>query len=183
LTVDVIEGSAEIAIQIGDHLTVIHIEGKATIYEVIDAGVLQAISVLSISGDVEVDGMMIPEGEVFDAFLNVSIDVKPGNSQNTVNLGSNGVTPTAILSSENFDALTVDPASIRLSGATVKQVGKKSNFLCNEDDVNHDGLPDLLCKILTAEMAIDPSDPIAVLEAESFSGTLIHGEDGLNIVP
>jgi hypothetical protein len=183
LIAEVIEGSARIEFQIGEALIVILIEGKAIIYEIIEAGVLQEISVVSVAGSVQVNDMIVSPGESFVAFLGVSIDVKPGNSQNTINLGSNGVTPTAILSSDNFDATTIDPATIKLSGAPVKQVGKVPQFLCSQDDVNHDGLSDLLCNILTAEMTVDLEDPIASLEAERYDGTRILGEDDLNIVP
>ena len=39
----------------------------------------------------------------------VTIDIKPGSDPNSINLGSAGVIPVAILSSEAFDATTVDP--------------------------------------------------------------------------
>ena len=37
----------------------------------------------------------------------VTIDIKPGDPSNTINLRSNGVIPVAILSSASFDALQV----------------------------------------------------------------------------
>ncbi len=49
----------------------------------------------------------------------VEIDVKPDSIENTVNLASAGVIPVAILSSADFDALTVDPDTVFLASASV----------------------------------------------------------------
>ena len=46
------------------------------------------------------------------AAVTVVIDIKPGSSTNPINLRAHGVIPVAILSSESFDARTVDPASV-----------------------------------------------------------------------
>ena len=47
----------------------------------------------------------------------MDIDIKPGSDPNPINPGSNGLIPVAILSSEDFDATTVDPATIELAVA------------------------------------------------------------------
>lgn len=74
----------------------------------------------------------------------ISIDIKPGNRQLTkINPKSKGVVPVAILSSDTFDALTVDQASLRFGGT-----GDENSLAhCQKDgkDVNGDGLPDLVC--------------------------------------
>lgn len=54
----------------------------------------------------------------------------------------------AILSSPAFDALSVDPLTIRLDGAAVKLVGKGERPLCSTRDVDGDGRMDLVCQIL-----------------------------------
>ncbi len=46
----------------------------------------------------------------------VAIDVKPGSFPNSVNPGSHGVIPVAVLSDAGFDALTIDVATVRFSG-------------------------------------------------------------------
>ncbi len=56
--------------------------------------------------------------------LPVAIDVKPGSAENTINLRSAGAVLVAILSSPTFDALTVDPATVALAGASVKPWGR-----------------------------------------------------------
>ena len=42
----------------------------------------------------------------------VEIDIKPGSDPNSINLRSKGVIPVAILTTEDFDATTVDPLSV-----------------------------------------------------------------------
>src|SRR6266571_3983905 len=51
--------------------------------------------------------------------ITVAIDIKPGTTVNTINLGSGGNVPVAILSSDRFDATAVDARSVRLAGAGV----------------------------------------------------------------
>ncbi len=115
-------------------------------------------------------------------FTTVDIDIKPGSFPNSINLDSKGVIPVAILSSSTFDATTVVPESASLAGARV-MVGKRGKFLCHEEDVNGDALFDLVCQFYTVDFMIEPSESVAVLEAETFDGTWIRGEDSVNIVP
>jgi hypothetical protein len=114
--------------------------------------------------------------------IQVSIDIKPGSDPNSINLSSSGVIPVAILSSDTFDATTVDPVTVALAGATVKLVGKSDKYLAHEEDVNEDGLMDLVCQVYTAQFMIEPGESLAVLEAETFDGTPIRGEDSIRVV-
>ena len=47
--------------------------------------------------------------------IEVFVDVKPMSCPNPLNVRSKGVLPVAILGTEDFDVMTVDPASIRLN--------------------------------------------------------------------
>jgi hypothetical protein len=112
----------------------------------------------------------------------VQIDIKPGNEDNIINLGSNGVIPVAILSSADFDATTVDPTTIELAGAEVAVRGKGT--LTIEKDVNGDGLIDLEVKVETENL--DPGieqDGSATLTGETYDGVEITGSDDITIVP
>lgn len=113
----------------------------------------------------------------------VAIDIKPGSDPNSINLGSSGVITVAILSSDTFDATTVDPETISLAGARIKMVGKSGRYLAHEEDINGDGLIDLVCQVETAQFIIEMGESVAVLEAETFDGTSIRGEDIIRIVP
>ena len=115
-------------------------------------------------------------------FLRVSIDIKPGSHPNSINLGSAGVIPVAILGSATFDATQVNPATVRLAGASVKLIGHGDKYSCSTEDVNGDGFVDLVCHVVTAQF-IEPGDSLAVLEAQTFDGQAIRGEDSIRIVP
>ncbi len=112
----------------------------------------------------------------------VEIDVKPDSIENTVNLASAGVIPVAILSSEDFDALTVDPDTVFLASAGVRLAGSSGQFLCHVQDVNDDGFDDLLCDVETAEFMIEEGSDTVELTAETFDGVQIVGTDQIRIV-
>ena len=131
--------------------------------------------------------VVVPAVDIPPSVLAVRIDIKPGNTDNTINLGSSGAIPVAILSSPAFDALTVDPLTIRLDGAAVKLVGKGERPLCSTSDVDGDGRMDLVCHILTSGLAAQ-GDGIAILTATTSStvsspGIAIQGADFIRIVP
>jgi hypothetical protein len=128
------------------------------------------------------DRFDLPFQTLAESTLPVSIDIKPGNSPNSINLRSSGVVPVAILSSSMFDATQVNPETVTLAGAKVKLIGKGDRYSCSPEDVNEDGLADLVCHVKTADFLIEPGDSIAILEAETFNGKHIRGEDSIQIV-
>lgn len=115
--------------------------------------------------------------------FHVDIDIKPGDDTNSINLDSAGAIPVAILSSALFDARTIDPGTVSLAGARVKMVGKSDKLLSHEEDVNGDGLPDLVCQVNTAQFLIEPGDSTTLLEARTFDGTAVEGQDTVRIIP
>jgi hypothetical protein len=121
--------------------------------------------------------------------VSVTIDIKPGSDQNSVNLGSNGVVRVAILSTSTFDAATVDPASINLSGAYEKQKGK-GTLMASYKDVNRDGLLDLVIHVQTQTLSLaesttatTESTPKVTLTGITYNGTIITGSDTIHSVP
>ncbi len=127
-------------------------------------------------------GMYASKTQVQPALV-VEIDIKPGSYPNTINLGSQGVIPVAVLSSADFDATMVDPTSVQLSGADVAMRGQGKS-LAHVEDVNGDGLLDLVCQVETENLdpgAFQGGD--AILTGETFDGILIEGRDEIIIVP
>jgi hypothetical protein len=121
---------------------------------------------------------------VRSAALTVQIDIKPGSDPNSINLGSTGVIPVAILSTPDFDAPNeVDPDSIRLAGAAVRLIGRGDKHACHGEDVNGDELADLLCQVETVDFLVEEGESEAVLEAEKLDGRRIWGSDAVRIVP
>ena len=114
--------------------------------------------------------------------IGVQIDIKPGAAENSINLGSNGVVPVAILSTKSFDARTVNPTSVSIAGAQVKVKGKGTP-MATLQDVNGDGLVDLVVHVSTEALELTAGATRAFLEAKTFGGTPIIGSDWVRIVP
>jgi hypothetical protein len=113
--------------------------------------------------------------------VNVNIDIKPGSADNPINLRSNGTTPAAILSSETFDAATIDPTTVTLAGAPVK-LRNNGTPMASLEDVNGDGRPDLVLHFVTRRLQLGQNDTQATLEGETFGGIEIQGTDSVRIV-
>jgi hypothetical protein len=109
------------------------------------------------------------------------IDIKPGSDPNSINLGSKGVVPVAILSSSTFDATTVDPLTVRLGSAEIAVRGK-GTLLAHEEDVNGDGLQDLVIQVNTADLGFAPDAGEATLTGYTFSGQFFWGTDEIIVV-
>jgi hypothetical protein len=132
------------------------------------------------------DRVLTPEEirSCYQDVLEVVIDIKPGSYPNAINLGSQGLIPVAILSSADFDALRVDPSKVSLSGAGVAVKGKGKNTMAHEEDVDADGLLDLVLKIETENLDPDQfQSGWAILTGETFDGQAIEGQDEITIVP
>jgi hypothetical protein len=112
--------------------------------------------------------------------LPVQIDVKPGDSINSLNRGSRGSIPVAILSSADFDAATVVPESIRIAGASVA-VRPNGSLRYSMEDVNGDGFADLVFHVNTSD--ISGASTLLRLTAETSDGGSIVGEDTVVFVP
>jgi hypothetical protein len=105
----------------------------------------------------------------------VGIDIKPGSYPNSINLGSQGVVPVAVLTSTVFDALTVDPVTVLFAGASpLRWVG---------EDVDFDGDVDLLLHFRTQELQLDENSVKAPLTGSTLGGQTIEGIDTVTIVP
>ncbi len=112
----------------------------------------------------------------------ISIDIKPDSSENTINNDGNGVIPVAILTTDSFDASTIDAATASLDGAGARVKGKsgKAGVLT---DVDGDGDVDLLLHIQDGDGIYEPGDVLARLTALTHSGDAVYGSDLIRIVP
>ncbi|UCE38881.1 MAG: hypothetical protein JSW00_06570 [Thermoplasmata archaeon] len=111
----------------------------------------------------------------------VSIDIKPGSDPNSINLGSQGNVPVAIFSTPDFDATNIDPLTVTLAGASVKLKGKGTPMTSFED-INEDGLLDIVVHVDTTAFELSLGDTDAVLEGETYDGVCIKGTDTVRIV-
>ena len=104
------------------------------------------------------------------------IDIKPCSDPNSINLKSKGKIPVAVLSTDGFDATTVDPATVVFAGADPLR-------WTVEDVCPFDGKDDLLFHFKTQELDLDETSTEASLTGHTFDGEFIWGEDTVNIVP
>lgn len=114
--------------------------------------------------------------------LTVAIDIKPGSFPNSINLGSSGNVPVAIFSTATFDARTVSPTTVTLAGAAVRLRGQGTP-MASFEDVNRDGLLDLVVQVTTEALQLSDTDTQAVLEGQTFDGTRIRGVDTVRVIP
>jgi photosystem II stability/assembly factor-like uncharacterized protein len=125
--------------------------------------------------DLMANGMIAePGGPAFVGIV-VAVDIKPGSDDNPINLRSRGVTPVAVLTTDVFDATTVDPPTITFAGAFPLR--------WSWEDVDHDGDIDLSLKFKTRELDLTESSTEAVLVGQTQGGIAIWGSDGVLIVP
>jgi probable HAF family extracellular repeat protein len=113
---------------------------------------------------------------------NVEIDIKPGSYPNSINLGSKGTIPVAIFSSETFDATNIDPSTISMADAAVKVKGNGTSMATSED-VNSDGLLDLVVHVETQGLNLTEGDTEVELIGQTFDGLEIRGIDTIRVVP
>jgi uncharacterized delta-60 repeat protein len=106
--------------------------------------------------------------------LKVVVDVRPDSSVNVIPLQSNGVVPVAIITTNSFDAATVDPATVCFGRDCTEKHG-----VGHREDVNGDGRLDLLLHYETAETGIVAGDTRICLTGKTYSGTAIEGCDSI----
>jgi hypothetical protein len=111
----------------------------------------------------------------------VRVDIRPGDSENAINPGSHGVVPVAVLGEADFDAATVDPASVRFAGAQVR-AQKNGKLMASLEDANGDGLVDLLMQFSTDDLLLRSGGGDLELFGATFAGQAIHGQDAVKLV-
>lgn len=112
----------------------------------------------------------------------VTIDIKPGSTDNPINLSSRGAIPVAILSADGFDATTVEASTVCFGDDNnPSQRDCTAAHGGHTEDVNADGRPDLVLQFETQETGIDPGDTTACLTGKTLAGIDIQGCDTINV--
>lgn len=160
------------------------------------------VAVLQVSGDgalTEVDGSPFPTGvsslfnnlKALTAFppkrcsLTTTVDIAikpPAQAPVAIQPDAPGKIPVAVLSTPTFDAVTqVDPASL-----TFGHNGNEASLaMCSPagEDVNNDGLADLVCQFNTQQTGLVPGDGSAILKGKTVTGKAIQGGEAIRTVP
>jgi hypothetical protein len=126
--------------------------------------------------------LLIPAGMAL-AVVGIDVDIKPASYPNPLNTSDKGVLSVAILGSEAFDVIQVDPATVLLEGVAPLRWAL--------EDVSDDGHMDLVLKFKTQEIVaalgdVDDGDVLVLwltanLKA-AFGGGAIAGDDEVWII-
>ena len=112
--------------------------------------------------------------------LEVMIDIKPGNDDNTIHADAYGVVAVAILTTSladgdplDFDALDVDETTLAFgpAGAAIRHIDD------HEKDADLDGDLDLLVHIYATETGLTCDSTTATLTGMTYGGQAITGTD------
>jgi hypothetical protein len=117
----------------------------------------------------------------------VTIDIKPGDRSNKINLSARGLLPVAVLTTDDFDASQFTPEMAHLSDAelamTMGCVGAEAVHW-KYVDVNDDRRLDLVFFFRIRDLNLTPSSTAATLMAHGMYGsTDIHilGTDSVRV--
>ncbi len=147
----------------------------------VDFGTLSGIRKVTLVGDdpVGIDNLSFEPVEI-----EIEIDIKPGSDPNSINCNNdNGVIPVAILTTETFDATTVDHTTVTFEEAGETHVNKKSGEpRRHEEDVDDDGDTDLVLHFRMRDTALHCGSTKGTLLGETFDGVAIEGADSVRMV-
>jgi hypothetical protein len=140
-------------------------------------------------GDSDYDDVFVQLcGEIAITTIEVSVDIKPGSDPNSINPHSNGKIPVAILSTGDFNAANeVDRASLTFGKTgdekSLHLRGRSGVPNCGEEDVNGDGLSDLVCHFSTQAAGFARGDTEGILKGMTIAGDTFLGIDEVRTVP
>lgn len=114
----------------------------------------------------------------------LTLNIKPGSDPNSINCNNDqGVIPVAILTTQDFDATTVDHTTVSFKGASETHVNRRSGEpRRHEEDADGDGDTDLVFHFRMGETVLDCSSTEGILTGEAFDGTPIELTDSVRMV-
>ena len=114
----------------------------------------------------------------------VNIDIKPGSFPNSINCkNQNEVIAVAVLTAEEFDALTVDHTTVSFEGASETHVDKKTgNPVRHIEDVDHDGDLDIVFHFRLGDTDLSCNSTLGILVGNTYDGIPIEGTDSVRMV-
>ncbi len=119
---------------------------------------------------------------IAEPFRTRALDIKPFSYPNSINPGSRGVIPVAILSDALFDATS----QVNRSSLTFGKTGNEASLVScapGGQDVNYDGRPDLICHFDSTKTGFAPGDTLGWLKGLATDGVPILASDSVRIVP
>lgn len=106
----------------------------------------------------------------------MTIDVLPGNAENTIDLTRQRLLPVVILGSAILDINDINPRTLRLKAVSQNLVGKSDKTLCQQQDINGDSHMDLLCDIKMIGFGVQPGDIAVVISVGTYQRQSLRAE-------
>jgi hypothetical protein len=100
-----------------------------------------------------------------------AIDIKPGSYPNAINPLSRGVVPVAVLGSDTFDVMDIKATTVLFGpdgGSPAHNLAQPATFADHLEDVNYDGLTDLVLHYRIRETGLVPGNEQACLSGEGI---------------
>ncbi|MCH7823706.1 MAG: hypothetical protein IH849_02805 [Acidobacteria bacterium] len=109
--------------------------------------------------------------------ITVTVDIKPGDEPTVMDPRGEGMIPVAVLSDENFDAVTIDPASVRF-GANGDEAAPVRTIT---EDIDQDGDTDLMFLFRAGQANIRCGDTSATLSGRTRAGRAFSGSESFQM--
>lgn len=115
----------------------------------------------------------------------VLTDIKPGSEPNAINCHNQGTLITvALMTTERFDATTVDHTTVSFEGATEIHINRRTGVpQRHEEDVDGDGDMDLVFHFMLADTTLTCDSTEGTLTGETYDGMQIVGTDSIWVNP
>ncbi len=112
----------------------------------------------------------------------VEIDIKPNSDPNSINQKSKGLLPVAIFGSLDFDVTQIDTTTVDFDIFEVN--GSTIATKCNIEDVDGDGIYDMICffKIKEIDHKCTAEFVVGQIQGQLFDGTPFRGLDDVRWV-
>ena len=111
-------------------------------------------------------------------FCAPAIDIKPGSDPNSINPSSNQRISVGVFSTDTFDATQVDVTTVAFGPNGATEAHGRNHI----EDINNDGIADLVLHFETQATGIQCGDTEATLTAQTVGGAAIAGSDAINTV-
>jgi hypothetical protein len=107
--------------------------------------------------------------------IQVTLDVKPGDTRNPINVRSQGVIPVAVITTPTFDARSVDVLSVRFGPHGASEAHARGHL----EDIDGDGDEDMVLHFETSNSGFPCGASSATLIGETTSGRPLRGSDAI----
>lgn len=145
------------------------------------AASFHTVNGMAIPGEIDTYTVNVVEGQPPAITQIVKIDIQPGITTNSINCKKNSVIPVALISTDTFDALSVDYKTVSFEGA-LELHNNHGVPQRHVGDVNGDGKLDLVFHFYSNSTDLTCNSTQGTLIGKTFDGLVIEGTDSIRMV-